>query len=336
MTSRPTSIAPPSRPSVKTRSGACVVGIDLGGTKILAGLADDRGEVIATFSEPTRHGPQAPVLSQLADIVLRLAREAGVAPAEIARVVVGVPSVVSPQTGLASLSPNLALPEDRPLATLLAAILPCPVTVENDVNLAAFAEAHRGRGQGEGSLVFLSFGTGVGMGLVLGGQVVRGAHGRTGEIAYLPVGDRPHDRAPQSLNGLFEDAVGTFGIRARFGLTEEGGVAALFTALRQGDAAARAALDEIARTASLGIAAIHSMIDPALTVIGGGIGSQPEFFDALKRQTAPLLPFSCRLEQSHFGADAGMIGAVLLAADLAKNSGAFPGKVHGGFPSGNA
>ncbi len=243
-----------------------VVGIDLGGTKILAGIADLEGKVLATLREPTEHGPGAPVLDQMASLVGKLANQAGIDASSVRRVVIGVPSAVSPTTGLASLSPNLALPEDQPLAQLMEARLHVPVHVENDVNLAAFGEAVVGAGKGLSSVAFLSFGTGVGLGLVVDGKMLRGAFGRAGEIAYLPTGSDVHQHAPVSENGLFEDEVGTRG-------------------------------------------------DPDLTVIGGGIGSQPYFFERIRHHLAPLLPFDCRLEPSRHGAEAGMLGAVLSALD---------------------
>lgn len=289
-----------------------VVGIDLGGTKILAGIADQEGTVLATINEPTRHGPGAPVLTQLVDIVHRLAAEAGIALDHIGHVQVGVPSAVSPTTGLASLSPNLALPENQPLAAVIGARLRLPVTVDNDVNLAAFAEASRGAGEGRGSLAFVSFGTGVGMGLVIGGEIVRGEHGRAGEIALLPFGPDVHARAPSTENGLFEDAVGTPGICMRFRLGETT-VAELFEKASSGEEKALTAVDAVARDASVGLASVFSLIDPAVAVIGGGIGSHPLFFERLKQHLTPLLPFPCPLEPSRFGPRAGMIGAVMLA-----------------------
>ncbi len=296
--------------------GSHVVGVDLGGTKILGGIADGSGEVLATLNEPTAHGQGAPVLAQMARLVQDLAARAGIAVSDVRQVVIGVPGAVSPSTGLASLSPNLELPEGRPLAALMAERLPCPVIVENDVNLAAYAEASAGAGRGERSLAFVSFGTGVGMGLVLSGELIRGEFGRAGEIGYLPVGAEPHARAPKSVNGLFEDEVGTLGIRRRYSENGET-VADIFEKAAQGDREAEGVIDDIARTASVGIAAIHSLIDPTLTVIGGGIGSQARFFDLLKTHLRPLLPFDCRIEPSRFGSQAGMIGAVMLGLHLA-------------------
>lgn len=295
-----------------TQAGA-VVGIDLGGTKILAGIADLQGQILATLREPTEHGSNAPVLDQMAALVGKLATQAGLEASAVRRVVIGVPSAVSPKTGLASLSPNLALPDDRPLAALMGGRLGLPVDVENDVNLAAFGEAVAGAGKGLASVAFLSFGTGVGMGLVVDGSMLRGAFGRAGEIAYLPTGSDVHQRAPLSENGLFEDEVGTRGVVSRH--PDLGGVRELFEHAEAGSEAALASLDDLARRGSVGVAAIHALVDPDVTVIGGGIGSQSWFFERLRQHLEPLLPFDCRLEQSRHGAEAGMLGAVLCAVD---------------------
>ena len=301
--------------AARLKDGQYVVGIDLGGTKILAGIAGGKGRVFAEICEPTAHGADAPVLDQMARIVAALTEKIGVPLSSVCQLVIGVPCAVNPDTGFASLSPNLALPEDRTLAVLMAERVHCPVVVENDVNLAAYAEANVGIGRGLPSLAFVSFGTGVGMGLVIAGQPIRGAFGRAGEIAYLPVGDAPHLRAGNSENGLFEDQVGTAGIRNRYALGTET-VADIFARAESGDQKAAYAVEDIARNASVGIAAIHSLIDPTMTVIGGGIGHQPRFFELLKKHLQTLLPFGCRLEASQFGSKSGMVGAIVMGVHV--------------------
>ena len=301
------------------RSAGYVIGVDLGGTKLLCGLADLQGRLLATLEEPTEHGAGAPVLAQIARLVKRLASEAGLQSADIARVVVGVPSVVSPETGLVSLSPNLDLPKDKPLAEVIAAHVGRPVTVENDVNLAAYGEAMAGLASESRSIVFISFGTGVGMGIVINGQLLRGAHGRAGEIGFLPVGSNPHETAPGNENGVFESLVGSAAIREQFARPSET-VADLFARAGRGDAEAAEAIDEIARISSVGLAAVQTLIDPALIVVGGGIGSQEPFLERLRHHVTPLLPFPCRIERSHFGPKAGLIGSVMLAAHTATSA----------------
>lgn len=302
----------PHNPGIAA-TAACsdvVIGVDLGGTKVLAGVADRNGNVLARTSEPTQHGADAPVLRQIPRMVLSLLDQCGdlVRPN---KVVVGIPSAVSPATGLASLSPNLAIPAERPLADLLSESLPCPVVVENDVNLAAFAEATLGKGRDLGSLAFVAFGTGVGMGLVVGGNLFRGQHGRAGEIGLLPLGFNPHETAPKARAGLFEDQVDSPAIRSVYG---DGTVAVseIFARSLAGDEEAKAVIETLAKSASVGIASIQALFDPALTVLGGGIGSRPEFVEAVRRHMSALLPFEARIEATSLGPDAGMLGAIML------------------------
>lgn len=290
-----------------------VAGVDLGGTKVLAGIADLQGQVLAIIEEPTEHGTGAPVLNQIPRMILSLLdqhRDHG----PLCKAVVGIPSAVSPSTGLASLSPHLAIPADQPLAALLADSLPCPVVVENDVNLAAFAEATLGKGQKRDSLAFIAFGTGVGMGLVLGGTLFRGHHGRAGELGLLPLGADPHRAAPKARAGLFEDQVDTPAVRR---LYKDGTlpVSEIFARAAAGDPEAVAVIETLAKSASVGIASVQALFDPALIVLGGGIGSRREFVDAVIRHMAGLLPFDVEIVATGIGPQAGMLGALMLGLD---------------------
>ncbi|MDR6665661.1 ROK family protein [Rhizobium sp. 1399] len=297
-------------------SEGMVAGVDLGGTKVLVGLADLQGRIVAKAEEPTEHGAGAPVLRQIPRMILSLVqdnRDRG----PLCKAVVGVPGAVSPLTGLASLSPHLAIPADQPLAALLARALPCPVVVENDVNLAAFAEATLGKGQDQDSLAFIAFGTGVGMGLVIGGTLFRGQHGRAGELGFLPLGPNPHQAAPQARAGLFEDQVDSPAVRSLYG---DGtlSVAEIFASAAAGDGEAVAAIETLAKSASVGLASVQALFDPALIVLGGGIGSRGEFVEAVRRHMSTLLPFETRIEATGIGPEAGMLGALMLGlTDLA-------------------
>lgn len=306
-------IAPDLRPAVgnrRTKAFGLVAGVDLGGTKVLAGLSDHDGNLLATMEEPTAHGEGAPVLKQIARMIQSLAeRHSDRGP--LLKAIVGVPSAVSPSTGLASLSPHLAIPADRPLARLLEAGLPCGVIVENDVNLAALAEATLGKARDCASLAFIAFGTGVGMGLVIDGRLFRGHHGRAGELGLLPLGTDPHDAAPKARAGLFEDQVDSPAVRA---LYRDGTipVSEIFRRAGSGDPEASAAITTLAKSASVGLAAVQAVFDPALMVLGGGIGSRREFVDLVSQHMSSLLPFAVRIEPASLGPEAGMRGALML------------------------
>ena len=293
-----------------------VLGVDLGGTKLIAALAAPDGSILREIEQPTRHGAGTPALDQIVELGTELLATAGLPAGRLAAAVVGVPGSVSPRTGLVSLAPNVALPTDRPLAAAIAERLGCPVLVENDVNIAAFGEARQPGRQSHDSLAFLSFGTGVGLGLVLGGRLIRGANGAAGEIAYLPTGAEPHARAGTAVGGLFEDTVSSPAIVAAYG--DGVPVIDIFARAVAGEAHARAVLDSIAKTASVGVAAIQAIFDPAIVVLGGSIGARSEFADAVRRHAVTLLPLPIEIETSTLGRRAGIVGAVEAAADLAR------------------
>lgn len=287
-----------------------VAGFDLGGTKLTGELADLSGHVLAQATAATHH--PAP-LAQISAMLGQLIEQAGQQSQAVRHVAVGVPGAVSQTTGLVSFSPNLGLPSDQPLADLLADLCVCPVTVENDVNAAAWGEFIFGHGRKHHSLAFLSFGTGVGLGLVLNGALWRGGRGMAGEIALLPLGDSAHAQAPQSRNGLFEDAVGSPGIRQRYG-DDTVSVTEIFARAAAGEGKAIACLHETARLASYGVASLISLLDPPILVLGGGIGTQPDFVQALLGYTAPLLGGTVpEIMVSAFGPAAGGRGATALA-----------------------
>lgn len=309
--SKALALQPPAATTAdRSHPAALALGVDLGGTKLLAGLTDADGRTLVVREEPTRHGPDAPVLQQIADLADRLCAEIGAPRSALKAATVGVPGSVSPKTGRVSLTPNLALPDDLPLAAVLAERLGCPVTLENDVNVAALGEA-RAR-PGVKSLAFVSYGTGVGLGLVVDGRVLRGARGAAGEIAFLPLGDDPFAAAPLSAGGLYEDHVGSAAIRNRYGADVP--VRDIFDRAADGDARAQDALAATTKSAAIGLAAVQALFDPDVIVLGGSIGARPEFAAAARLHLATLLPFEAVVETSRLDRRAGIEGALGAAA----------------------
>lgn len=160
------------------------VGIDVGGTKVLAALVDPTGRVAGVVRRPTTPGA-AGVVGDSADVVAQLCAAGGVEPRLLAGVGLGVPGLVDPGTGLVTQAVNVGIDAPAPLGPLLSERLDgVPVVVENDLNaLALGVAAQPGRSQ---DLAVLALGTGVAAGLVLDGRLRRGAFGGAGEIGHLP------------------------------------------------------------------------------------------------------------------------------------------------------
>jgi len=197
------------------------------------------------------------------------------------------------------------------------------VVFENDVNLAALGERWRGLGRDVDDFVYFHVGTGVGLGIVMRGELYKGANGAAGEVAYLPLATAdPHDKANRR-RGALETAIGADGVLSaarRAGVRGSTTAAEVFEAARNGDQKARHAVASVAEGIALGIAAIVPVLDPALVILGGGIGRNADLLrESLERELRALSPFRPRIEVSSLGEEAELMGAVSLALEAAQD-----------------
>lgn len=301
-----------------TPDAPIALGVDLGGTKVLAALAAAGGGLIAERQEPTDPRGGRHVLRQIHSLAARLCAQAGAAPEQIHSVVLGSPGVVDPGSGAIRLVPNIPGLASFDVARALAALFGQPVLVENDVKLAMLGEAGHGCARGCAHAAFLSMGTGVGLGLMVNGQLLRGATGAAGEIAYLPLGPQA-DSADALTFGAFEMQAGAAAIVRRY-QARAGARAPLVQTVRDlfelvvaGDAPACAVLDETARAVALAITALYAVVDPSIVVLGGSIGSRAELLDRVRSAMASVFSRPVRVEPSALGHRAGLLGAVGLA-----------------------
>lgn len=268
-------------------------------------LADPEGAVLAELAEATVAASADGLVAQLAELCRRSARTGGAEWSAVGAVAVGVPGVVA-AAGI-EMAPNLPPLEEADLATALATELGVPVVVENDVNLATEGEHRRGHGLGVSDFVFVAVGTGVGMGIVAGGRLQRGASGAAGEIASLPVG-----------GATLEEVAGGVGVARRFAARGDGSAASargVFDAAEAGDAAASEVLEEQAAALAQGLVAVQSVLDPALVVLGGGIGSRRDVVARVERELARAALRPLPVRASALGARAGVVGAVEVARE---------------------
>jgi glucokinase len=276
-----------------------VLGVDLGATNLRVAIGDGRGTIAARVDEP--------VPATADELATRLAAAAhALAGSEGPRAAaVGVPGIPAGD-GFGGLIAGAAGLSRAPLRPLLEAALRVPVAFENDLNLAALAEQ---RARGVADLAFIGVGTGVGMGIVAAGRLVRGAAGAAGELGQLPTPEQVV--APSGALGPLEAIAGGAGLAARWG----GGTAhEVFEADGRGDARARGLLEDQARALATAIRAVQALLDPGLIVLGGGIGCRPDVLERVRRELdghgTPAPP----LEPSRLGEDAGLLGALALAA----------------------
>lgn len=302
---------------------AYVVGIDVGGTKSHAAIADLSGEILAEADEPTtQRGAQA-VLRQLDGLARDVTRRAGVEWRDVGTVSLGTPGVENPD-GSIGLADNVPGLDQLRLAAALSGGLGVPVLWENDVNVAAIGEHDAGAARGCSTFAMLSIGTGIGLGIMIAGQLARGARGAAGEVAYLPVGADPAE-PPAFGRGAFELTTSGSGVtdllhaelagagsaagRATT-LTAASTARDVYAAAARGDTLAATVVDRHAALLARGVLAIAAVLDPELIVLGGGIGSNPLLLQPLRSAIDLVSPFPIRVETSSLGARAGVVGAV--------------------------
>jgi glucokinase len=309
-----------------------VIGIDAGGTKLLGGVVDEGLAVRHRVHRLLRGGERSEVLDALVDAV----EEARSAAPDVTDVGFGIPSLVDRETGASAFSVHLPL-DGVPFRDLMHERIGLPVHVDNDANLAALAEQRAGAARGARHAVLLTLGTGIGGGLILDGQLYRGAHGGAGELGHVVVDiDGPPCQGGCPNRGCLEvmasgTAIGREGAAAAArepesalaGELREGReiTGALVTELaHDGDAAARGVLELVGERLGAGIAGIVNAFNPEVVVIGGGAVAGGDLLLEPARRVAAeraLPPSRDQVEivPAHFGEEAGMLGAALLALE---------------------
>ena len=310
-----------------------VIGVDVGGTKLLAGVVDARFGVHHRAQRSVGGLDQSALLDTAVDAVQEARAAAG---AEVAAVGFGIPSLIDQRTGTAVLAVNLAL-ADIPFHAVMAERLGLPVFVDNDGNATALAEHQAGAARGAREAVVLTIGTGIGGGLILRGELYRGAIGSAGELGHLVIDmNGPPCQGNCPNRGCVEVlASGTALAReaARLALERPGSglgralaggrhpTGPLVTELaHDGDAAATEALALIGQRLGVAIASLVNIFNPEVVVVGGGVIAAGELLLGPARAVVAerALPPSrdvVRIVAARFGVEAGMVGAAVLAFD---------------------
>jgi glucokinase len=257
--------------------------IDLGGTKILSLVVDERGAVCGEDLRPTEAtaGPEA-VLARMRDSLQAALRAAG--QGTLLAAGLSVPGPVDAQRGVVAQAPNLPGWRNVPVGERLREQLGCPVVVENDANAATWGEFTAGSGAGCRHMIFLTISTGIGGGLILDGRLYRGANGAAGELGHVPLlPDGPfcgcHARGCletlASGTAIARDAAkavadGEAPLLERLAAGGPITAAHVHEAAEQGERTAIDIVDRAARYLGSGLVAFVNIFNPDVIVIGGG------------------------------------------------------------------
>jgi glucokinase len=308
---------------------SCVIGVDLGGTKLLAGVVGPDLSVRHRIRRQAFGLDQARLMATIVEAV----EEARAAVDEdVAAVGFGIPVTLDRRTGMAVYSTHLPL-ANVPFEAVMSERLGLPVTVDNDGNCAVLAEARYGAGGGSGDVVMLTLGTGIGGGLVLGGQLQRGWIGAGAELGHM---DGPPCQGHCPNRGCLEVmASGSALVREASLRVARRPDTALGHALEEGreltgpfvtelahdgDPVARDAIETVGRALGVGLASLVNVLNPEVIVIGGGVIAAGEMLLEPARQEMRLRALApardaVRVAAAAFGDEAGMIGAALMAQE---------------------
>jgi glucokinase len=308
------------------------IGVDMGGTKLLAGAVDSGLSVHRRAQRSVSGLDQSALLDVVVDAVQNIREAVG----EVDAVGFGIPCLIDQRTGRAVLAVNLAL-SDIPFADVMAERLGLPVFVDNDANTAVLAEHKAGAARGCSDVVMLTIGTGIGGGLILGGVPYRGWVGAGAELGHMVIDmDGPRCQGNCPNRGCVEAlASGTALAREASRIAQERPQSALARAVadgrelagplvtelaHDGDEAAIDAIELIGMRLGVAIASLVNIFNPEVVVIGGGVIAAGELLlhparAEMRRRALPPSREEVRIVAAHFGIEAGMIGSAALAFD---------------------
>ena len=312
------------------------IGIDVGGTKIAAGVVDEAGTVVARRQIATAATHPTAVVAG----IVKVAQELLAAAPNVSAVGIGAAGLIDGEKGIVLTAPNIAGWDNVPLRAMVSDRLKLPVIIDNDANVAALGESEYGAGKDYGDQIMLTIGTGVGGGIVIGGEIYRGAHGVGGEIGHMIVDGTGSAVCACGNHGCLEAMASgnSIGRRARERVSEPGATAVLELAgqkavditgelvgeaARSGDPWARDIIAETGRWLGVGIASLVNIFDPEVVIIAGGAatGTGDLLLGPARDNAAGLIIGHAwralpPVVLATLGYDAGLVGAAALARGI--------------------
>ena len=308
------------------------IGIDIGGTKVLGGVVDENGKILATHREATPKEGGVAFTTTIANVAKVLLRDH-----DAGAMGVSAAGFVSSDRETMLATPNISGWNGVNLKNELGKLIDLPIVIENDANAAAWGEAVFGAGVGEAQMMMITVGTGIGGGAVIEGKLHRGAYGIAAEFGHLRVVPEGHlcgcgargcfeqyasgnalmrhvreaiNASPDAAHNLLARGDGTIAGLSGHHITD---------AARDGDPIALAGFNTTAQWLGAGIASLSVLFDPACVVSGGGVIDAGEILLAPTRVALERnMPFSGkhptpRIVAATLGNDAGLVGAASLA-----------------------
>lgn len=316
------------------------IGIDVGGTKIAAGLVNQSGQILRRYTTRA-HSEQEPafVIEAIVEAFDAIVASGSAAVEEIEAVGLGFPGNTNGPEGIVLVCSNLPAWDHVPLRDIVAGRIGLPVVLDNDTNLCAVGEHRYGAGRGARNMVYLTFSTGYGIGIIINNQLYVGHTGTAGEVGHvvIDIGGPPctcgkngcvmayacgiglSRMAYEKIDAGVETRLSDFATPDRRRISGE----QIAGAARQGDAAAREILATAGRYGGVGLSMVVQILNPERIVLGGGltrVGSLllAPMMAAMREHTQPELWDSVELVPWQLGDDLGILGAAAQVFSVAE------------------
>ena len=313
-----------------------VIGVDMGGTKILSAVIDAEGNILGTAKVSTKAGRGAvAVIDRIAECIQGAVNESGVDAESIQAVGIGAPGPLDPATGVVIFAPNLGW-RDVPLKAELEARVGFPTFVDNDVNVGTLGEHVFGAGRGIQNVVGIFVGTGIGGGIILQGELFHGASKTAGEVGHIIVkaggprcgcGTRGCLEAIASRTAMtkqFRKAILKKGKKSVLSELTGGDLGAirsgvLAKAIHLNDELTLKVFKKVTKYLGIGIGSIVNFLNPEMIVLGGGVveALDDTFLDdiraATEKYSLPNTLDGVQIVRAELGDNSGILGAAALA-----------------------
>jgi len=316
-------------------TGDLILGVDLGGTKILAAVVNSQGKMLSRDHSitPAQKGHKVVIQSILESIHRALGR-ADVAISDLIVIGVGAPGLLNPETGILFTSPNLPGWRDVPLRDIIQEKLGKKTFLINDANAAALGEFYFGAARGARNFIYITLSTGIGGGIVIDGKIYSGAIGAAGEVGHMTVDDdgpicncgnrgcwetlASGTALTREARHQIEEGVRTSILEYADGDVEKVTAQVIHSAARQGDSLAKELIGRTGYYVGVGLANLVNIFNPELIVIGGGLSNigdmlfEPAFKVAGERAYKEAFQ-AVRFASAELGRNSGVLGAAAFA-----------------------
>ena len=319
-----------------THNNDYVIGVDMGGTKILAAVVNAEGEIISQSKTATKAEKTSDqVIDRIAGCIREATHQAELNTEQIRAIGIGAPGPLDPKTGVVIFAPNLGW-SNVPLKAKLEALVGVPTFVDNDVNVGTLGESVLGAGKGVKNLVGIFVGTGIGGGVILDGKLFHGVSKTAGEVGHMIVkADGPRCGcgnlgcleavasrtaiARQLRKAILKKNKKSILLKLNGGSLKQIRSGALAKAVRRGDKLVIKVMRRATKYLGISVASIVHLLNPEMVILGGGVVEAigDDFVDDIRRvamkYALPNTMKGVQIVRAELGDNAGIIGASVLA-----------------------